>query len=144
MVVKIKQVVGIFLLSFLASMVIVGFVCAEDSNQDYVEIEIGDTVERETAYVVAPHVIITVPRSQDILLLTTDGVYKGEDVWWFNYNVYDSVKCYISYNALEVSPNIPEKIRKVYELLLPHIKNSGGINQIINMQIEEDEERSVA
>jgi hypothetical protein len=141
---RLKKALAIILLSFLASMVIVGFVCAEDSHQEYVEIEIGDTIERETAYVVAPHIIITVPRSHDILLITEDGIYKGEDVWWFSYNVMDSVKCYISYNPLEISQDIPERIRKTYESLKPRIEDLGGIDAIINDEIEEDKERAIA
>lgn len=131
------------MLSFLL-LSVTSFVYGAEPNQNYVEIEIGDTIEKETAYVVAPHIIITVPRSHDILLLTINGTYKGEEVWWFSYNVIDSVKCYISYNAQEVSKDIPEKVRTAYEKLRPLIEDMGGIDRILNMEIDEDKERATA
>ena len=123
-----KAIVGLFILALLTP--------ASADDRKFIEVDVDGRVELETAWVVSPHVVITVPRSEDGLFSTRDGMYEGIRMWYFGASPRDGVKSYISYRELEVSKDIPPEVLKTYEHLLPVIEEMGGIMRIIEEETD--------
>ena len=118
-----KIIVGLFILALLTP--------ASATDWKYIEVDVDGKTEHETAWVVSPHVVITVPNTEAGLLSTRDGTYEGNRMWYFGASPRDGVKSYISYRELEVSKDIPPEVLKSYEYLRPVIEELGGILKVI-------------
>lgn len=109
---------------------------ASADDHKFIEVDVDGQIEHETAWVVSPHVVITVPKTEEGLFSTRDGTYEGIRMWYFGASPRDGVKSYISYRELEVSKDIPPEVIKTYEFLLPVIEQMGGIMKIIEEETD--------
>lgn len=123
-----KAIVGLFILALLTP--------ASADDQKFIEIDVNGKIEHETAWVVSPHVVITVPISEEGLSSTRDGTYEGTRMWYFGTSQRDRVKSYLSYRELEVSKDIPPEVLETYKHLLPVIEEMGGIMRIIEEETD--------
>ena len=105
-------------------------------EQKYVEIYFEEQSELEKAWVVAPHVVITSPRGYPHENDTRDGYFQGGQVWYFGTNMKYGIKAYVSYSELEVSEDIPPEVIKAYKKLKKVINSLGGIESVIEEELE--------
>lgn len=123
---KIKQVVGLIVLSFLFAL---GLGYAYGAEQEYIVIDLSkcemepcpmDKSKKwlEKAWVVHPNVIITTPKDYAQLDMIYDGEFNGIPARYLLSSYQDSLKSYIVYVPQKVSNDIPAEVLEAYGTLV--------------------------
>lgn len=89
-------------------------------------------VRQEKAWVVSPHVVITMPETALEVMTICNGLKDAQTLWYYANHPKFRIKAYISRYELTVSPDLPEPIIKAYEILVPHIEAEGGLSFVID------------